>query len=162
MATEGVSGVRPQVRDFRCTKMCHAKASGNSTPSFRRNAGLSMYPTAAVAKSVNPPRTAIPRPIQFHVNRASDNSRSCLKSFPRAEQPEIERQRRTEPKGEPRKVGPLDEGIRVPRRDQPHHQPDVLQLFANARKPSVHEQEPLDRYERGDFKSREDRSYPQC
>ncbi len=88
--------------------------------------------------------------------------RGRLKSFPRAEQPEIERQRRPEPKGEARKVGPLDKGIGILRRDQPHHQPDVLQPVANAHEPSVHAQEPLDAwYKRGDLKSREDRSYPQ-
>src|ERR1700730_10134783 len=42
-----------------------------------------MYPVAAVEKSKNPPRTAMPNPIQFQTNSASESSeivRCCLRT----------------------------------------------------------------------------------
>jgi len=122
-----------------------------------------MYPTACRGEKRESTQDSDAQAEPVPREQSVRQLRGRLKFLPRAQQPAIERQRRPQPKGEARKVGPLDEGIGILRCDQPHNERDVLQPFANAYEPSVHGQEMLDaRYKRGDLKSREDRPYPKC
>src|SRR5690349_5274486 len=56
--------------------------SGTRMASLSSKAGLGMYFVAALAKSENPPRTAIPNPVQFQANRAFESCAAVPRLLP--------------------------------------------------------------------------------